>query len=406
MSNILFLLDYYYPDASVNGICCGNIITELKLRKENIFVGAYRQTDAPLYEYVDGVAVYKTWSSEQYANPIDKRTKLKHYVRWVMPGIKNHAVENRLITDNICEITRKIIVENSIDTLICVNNPKETLIAGKRLKSEFASLRVYAYMLDPILGGFGPRYLPQKFCNFRNHIWESNILSAYDNVILMEASRCVHEAYNNSDAWYEKAVYLDVPLLLKQKNTDISLHGSRDNKIKVTYCGLLDVPMRNLERFLRLISAQGDSNIIYTFAGKTNQPELFSKCSDNVNYLGPVSHERVQELLEEADIFLNLGVRVPSAISGKIFEYMAYGKPIISTYSIDDEACIPYLREYPLSLLVDERDNNLEDQVKILNKFMEENKNKRIDNNSVKKIFYKNTPEVFVNTLFELGGNE
>lgn len=99
---------------------------------------------------------------------------------------------------------------------------------------------------------------------------------------------------------------------------------------------------------------------------------------------------------------LNIGVNTPSAISGKIFEHMYYGKPIISTYSIDNEACIPYLAKYPLSYMIDEIITDLESQAKKLNLFIEEYKNKRISAENIINEFYLNTLNAFINIIEEL----
>ena len=54
-------------------------------------------------------------------------------------------------------------------------------------------------------------------------------------------------------------------------------------------------------------------------------------------------------------ILFNIGVRESTAISGKIFDYMGYCKPIITTSFIDNEGTIPYIMNYPQGLVIDER---------------------------------------------------
>jgi hypothetical protein len=81
---------------------------------------------------------------------------------------------------------------------------------------------------------------------------------------------------------------------------------------------------------------------------------------------------------------------------------MLYRKPIISTYSINNEACIPYLQKYPLSLLLDELNIDLESQIITLNNFIYKNINKRVDIDIIEKNFVLNKPDTFVRTIMKL----
>lgn len=407
MQNILILLDYYLQNLSVNGICCEKIANELINRGLNVVIGTFGKGEAQPPEGERAPKVCRTWEGYRPTTNMRWPKKLKGYIRWMLPG-EYPASQDKKITKSVVEAAKKIIADNDIDTVICVHIPAETLIAGVLIKKEFPRLKVYAYMLDPLFGGFVPRFLPRWYTNLRNRVWENNILSHYDRAILMEASRRCHDKYNKRDVWYKKAVYLDVPLLSfpeERKTVQGQQDFGENRTIEIAYCGSLEYPRRNVAYFLRLIKEQNNQNIRYTFAGATNHPELFADCADNVRYLGRVSHDRVCELLNGADILLNLGVKVPSAISGKIFEYMSCGKPIISTCSIDDEACIPYLKKYPLSLLLDERESDLRAQSNVLNQFIEGHKNKRVDIHTVEEMFYQSTPKAFVDLLCKDGGN-
>lgn len=169
----------------------------------------------------------------------------------------------------------------------------------------------------------------------------------------------------------------------------------------ITFCGLLNDPYRHVRHFVEI--AKRCKQYRFVFAGSSNIEtelnEIQNEEDSNIVYLGQIQHSEVEKLLSKSDVLLNLGVTVPSAISGKIFEYMSYGKPIVSTYSIDDEACIPYLSKYQLGLLIDERTGNVEQQAEQLCNFVEKTKERRVDFSTVEKIFYNNTPQAFVDYL-------
>ncbi|THV31984.1 glycosyltransferase [Glycomyces paridis] len=67
----------------------------------------------------------------------------------------------------------------------------------------------------------------------------------------------------------------------------------------------------------------------------------------DVRYRGPVSKTAVGEAYAEADVLVFLAGGSKYVTSGKIFEYMAVGKPIVSVHE-PGSAAEPMLRDYPL----------------------------------------------------------
>lgn len=398
MKNILFLVDYYVEDASANGICCKNVAQEMLSQGYNVFVCSYRANNAPTVEVMDGISIYKTWSMPDKIKHKSIKEKLFFYIKWLLPFYKYPVTEIPERTEVIYNTAKSIILERNIDTIICVHLPIETLIAGKKLKSEFPNVKFCGYMLDSLSGGFKPRFFPEAYSTMRKLKWESVLLQDMDKVILMESSKKHHSQFKNKSPWLVKAEYLNVPLLTKNLSAQDTEQVNGKGIITVAFCGLLWEPNRNIRYLLSIIKKQKRDDVQYIFAGKTNCEQLFNGIS-NVHYLGVLSHEEVKDVLFKADILLNMGVTVKSAISGKIFEYMSYGKPIISTYSIDDEACIPYLKKYPLHLLLDERNIDLQFQVEKLNLFISKVYNQRISIEYVQQIFYSSTPKAMIEQI-------
>ena len=85
------------------------------------------------------------------------------------------------------------------------------------------------------------------------------------------------------------------------------------------------------------------------------------------------------------------GLRIGSATAKGLG--LALGKPIISTYSVNDEACMPYLEKYPLALMIDERDPDLKKQASRIRDFVYETLGRRVDAEYVKETFKNNLPE-------------
>ena len=380
--------------ATANGICCENIASALIDNGYNVNIVAYAYNEKT-YENIRGVNVYYAKCPCRALSGI--AYKLYFYAKWMFKFSKYPITEIKKRTDAIFELSSRVVEEKNIDTVICVHLPIETLIAGVKLKEKYPNLNCISYMLDSLSGGFTPGLLPERFCRLRKIKWENNLLSRFDCAVLMEASRPHHEAKCKRLLWYKNAIYLDIPLL---KVNDTDSHKKAKDKATVAFCGLLDFPARNVPLLLNVIEVQENSDIEYVLVGSSNiSDKLKNNSPANVRYMGFLPHKSIADILLEADIFLNLGVTVPSAISGKIFEYMSYGKPIISTYSIDNEACLPYLKKYPCALLIDEREKDIKNQAKKLEEFIIKNKDTRVNVNKIEEIFYNNTPKAFVRAL-------
>ena len=400
--NIMFLVDRYNPYPSANGICCENIIEAFLENHCNVWIGSYKLPNDKLNKH-NNCNLFSIGNITEIDNKTSFFVKLFHYCRWIFPFRKYPATLNYKKANAIIKKCRKIIAEESINYVICFHFPVEVLYAGYKLKSFFPKLIFISYIIDPIYGGFVPNHLSVDYCNKKNIRWENLFFERYDLNILMKSNFRLHDSTIINDRILKKTIALDVPYL---KNNNKILQNKRENHTPVVFfCGLLEYPRRNVKFILDL--AKKMINVKFVFAGRTNYKELMnSKPYDNIEYLGEISHTQVLKHLDESDFFLNLGVKSKSAVSGKIFEYMSYGKPIISTYSFDEEPCINYLKQYPLSYLIDENDTNLDRQVKDLSSFINNKKNCLVNFDSVKKQFIENLPEsfyYFVDNFFEGG---
>lgn len=80
--------------------------------------------------------------------------------------------------------------------------------------------------------------------------------------------------------------------------------------------------------------------------GLTNEAEAASE-SSGIRYRGPVPKTEVASVYQEADVLVLLAGGGRYVTSGKVFEYMATGRPIVSVHAPDSAAC-EVLRGYPL----------------------------------------------------------
>jgi hypothetical protein len=281
------------------------------------------------------------------------------------------------------------------DMVITEYHGYETLYAGYRLKKKYKDIIFIPIFWDSFSGGMPSKYFPVKIAMKLKLKQENKICSVADKIIFMESSKNHHTNYNITKKWYKNVKYLSIPYLFNK----IEISNKQKGKtVTITYAGLVNYPLRNIPYALLLAKELLDE-VEFVFIGMSNCQQMFSESLPNVRYHSFVSHEKLCEYLIESDVFLNMGVKTPCAISGKIFEYMSYGKPIISTYSIDNEASIPYLKKYPLSLLLDERESDIKLQANQILEFIENTKNKKVDFNELESIFYNNTPQAYVDVI-------
>lgn len=401
--NILFITGRYGKNAAANGICIKNLIDELS-NSNNIFCLCY----------------------EDFVQKDDKNCKIiavkkgfLHYLQYkYKKNKKNLSIVNNLIkiknlfflptwpwTDPIYTIKaykkcKKICFEKNIDIIVAAHMPLSSLIIASYIKKKKPNIKYVAYFLDSLSGGRPLSIMPLKWNLKKKLKWERKLLENADKIIFMEASRKHQEKYNKDMDFYKKVTYLDIPLL-KEPQVKCKNNYFDNDKINISFCGTANYPLRNLPFLLNVIKQIDNKNIVFHFFGNSNYEGLFNCKLENVKYHSFVSHEEIDNILNSSDFLLNLGTTTLSTISGKIFEYMSYGKPIISTYSIEEESCIPYLIKYKNSVLINENNENISEEAKKIEEFIKENIEKKIEYKDVKRDFYKNTPEAFAKEILK-----
>ena len=399
MKNILFIFDYYFPNAMANGICISKLIDDFNKKGLNVSILHFDDKyDHKIYDYSKNCKQYIITDDSK------NRSSINIYLRWMFSRREYAMLRNRLV-DKLFEKASEIIVQDNIDTVICAYYPAEALVAGNLLKDKFPNVNFVAYMLDSLSGGFLPRFLPKFFCRYRKLKWERYLFEKFDKIVLMESSRKHHEKYSTKDSWYKnKAVYLDVPAFI---DIDQDNHKKKEESknIVISYAGIIQDNVRTPYSFLKVISEIKDPKIDIYFAGDNKCAELdkYLNFGENITFtqLGFRPYEEVWKLFENSDILLNLGGYNANLVPSKVFEYMSLGKPIISTYRLDDDSSIPYLKKYPMCFFIDEREDNYDETAVKLRSFLIENKNKTIDYESVSKLFYKNKPTAFYDLLVD-----
>ena len=111
----------------------------------------------------------------------------------------------------------------------------------------------------------------------------------------------------------------------------------------------------------------------------------------NVIFHGFVKRDKVLAKEYEADILLSMGNPDTDFIPSKIFEYLATGRKILHLYDYDHDSALPYYSIYPNSCCINVKDDMSDNREKV-EKFIKSDV-KNIDFDSLKQMYYMNTPE-------------
>ena len=411
----LYILGAYKPKASANGLCSENIIKQLSKEGHSVTVISNLLRGTPQYSREpDGTEIYRVKQriflrlkdfgemshgkiigklALKFAFVLNKLQLLCTSASW--PIISSATVRRFKKTAlRLCD-------EKEFDAVISVYTPIESLLAGWEVKKKHPNIIFYPCFLDSLAFGFGPKCFSNEKTLARGLAIEKKVFSFADKIILMRSSEEKQREYNSE--FLNKFCFLDIPMLKRPSISQPEM--SRDsNKIKLLFVGSIVSSVREPSTLISALAKIDNKKLYCEFIGNIDCPQKFDELKktyeDRLIFTPFVPHEQLSQKLNEADILLNIGNLVSTMVPSKIFEYMSYGKPIISTYEIDDEPSAKYLQNYPYALLLNGKDS-AEINSKRIEKFITEALGKHLDFDELKDKFILNTPEAFVRAVTE-----
>lgn len=415
--NILFMAGMYYPRSSANGVCSKNVVDELIRQGYNVTCIVNSDSTRKNEEYIDGAHIYRVKPRLSYRlqewchyNSHSKLRKVVETFAWIVNKIQLLIMSpfwpyiSPLCTLRFYKKAKRLCRETEFSFLISVYTPMDTLYAGYLIKKKYPSISFVPYYLDALAGGWGPKMWSKKKIDRRTRLVETKINEVSNLVISMKSSEIYHQFAPLTDENSFRRIFLDVPTFIIEKREIVeNIKMSHCDSINVLFIGSIRFPHRDPRPLLKhfAILCQ-NNNIELNFIGTHNCPEIFSeyekKSDGKIKHLGQFSHDDAMEKLKRADFLVNIGSTNPNTITCKIFEYMQFHKPIISTFTIENEPSIPYLKKYGCYFLLDERPNKNFDVInnQLLSYILSKPK---VEDKNYSKIFYLNTPTAFVDTI-------
>lgn len=387
---------------SANGICAQSVMKECVSRGHSVYCLTNLENHGNLdntihYYYVKPRLVYKLLNDgnrlkKTIGTVLNKLKLILAYPTW--PLISPSYAQR------IYRTAKAICQENNIDMIIPIYTQIDTLIAANRIKKEMPDIQYVPYFLDSLSGGYGPKLFSREWTIRRGIKWEKRLLPTADKIVMMESSRSHYEKYCTEESYFSKIIFSDLPLISQPKEL-ASLKQTTDI-IELLYIGSIPLHIRNPEPFLKVFCKTKSNHYRLHIIGTSTCSDMLSEYAERDSRIiicGPITHDEAIKRVENADILINFGNNIKEMTPSKIFEYMSYGKPIISTMPISNEPSASYLQYYPLSFLLEYKNLNYGVEAAKLEKWIDNHVNKRVDLCLLETLFPKNTPAHFCDTV-------
>lgn len=297
---------------------------------------------------------------------------------------------------------KKLIEKNHYDIIIAEHHGYTTLMTGYAMKKKYSQIKFYPLLWDPILGQSRPTYLPKGYvdkCVLRT---ENEINTTADNIFSIQAAKGIYAC--NEDSSNGRRIYIDIPGIIPTDPEVPTPYLSliREGYINIVYSGILSNRSRNPEYIINTLnktSCSSKLNLIFFYKGlPDSETDRFKEeFKGNITFHDYIPIEDLHTLYIHSDFLLNISHVNANMTPSKIFEYMSYGKPIISTYITDGDAAKSYLDLYPEALIIDQK-QNITQNVDKLEKFILSSHG-HVDFETVKTLYLLNTPEAFVSVV-------
>lgn len=420
MKRVLFITQSYPSARSANVLCDDMIIQRLLATREvEIHCLCMRYHDQPLEEVIDGICVHRfrvgsyfEFKDGALGRPGSVSDRfIRMFDRLVLRlnqilTIPIYPCFYPLRTQKFIQQAERLQERYRFDVIACEHYGYETMMAGFNLKKNHPEVRYLQFFWDALSGGTKPGYLTKRFVDNRRERLESEILSVADRSVAMTSHRdhLVDKMYAQSAEKDGRLCFFGIPYLQCIRADSSARCPLRfdSSKTNIVFAG--NLWGRNIEYVASLINEVKGLDVvlwIVTSSDTAGLEQILPGVGERIKLVSYMEHSELLSVLANADALLNMGVRNPNAISGKIFEYMGCCKPVISTYSIDNEACLPILKRYPLALLLDERERDVALSASRLKHFLIDSVGKEIDYQDVENMFSDCTPEAYCE-LFDL----
>lgn len=411
---LLFMLGMYHPQYSANGVSCKKVVDECIREGFDVSCIINDYAGEKKEDVIDGAKVYRIkhrlydrvnqWCSRNtdkaYVGLVRKTALIVNKLKFIVMAT-TWPIVSPLYTYRFYKKAKKLVEQEHFDAVISIYTPVDALLGAYFIKKKFPQIKYIPYFLDSMSGGYGPKQFSKERTIKRGLRIESRVFEQADKIVLMKSSEEHHLKYNSR--FIDKFIFLDIPMLGEPE--PINVQSNEDTTVKLLFVGSLSSNVRNPETLIKALEKIKDDNISCEFVGNISCKDKFNKLKklygERLTLTDFINHDDLLEKIAQADVLLNVGNLIPTMVPSKIFEYMSYGKPIISTFDIEAEPSKKYLDKYPLALLLSKNDTDDVNAQKI-QEFIKDTAKERVVFDEVEKVFRLNTPKAFIDNVLRI----
>lgn len=421
---LLFIIQWYPSKDSANGYCDENIIEELKKTDlYEIHCLTYRNNKQKLLERSNGIVVHRynkgifwdlfVWAKENRGKQLG-RVVLRLQRIWLRVKevlyFFNYPCYEPFYAFLAAHAANRLHKKERFDIVISEHHGFDTLYAGHFLKKKHDSVKFIPILWDPFSGRNIAHYMPEQLGIYLNERKEKKLLSNADYIISMKSSEGYHRTNSTQKSYYDRMVFLDIPKLVPVTDLQTTTEYVKSGMINILYCGIMDKYHRNPSYILKLFeSSKYSSKINLIFFSRGDAVELIkmekNNFAGNLDVYDYIDKAKLNTVINSVDVLINIGNNIPTMVPSKIFEYISHCKPIISTYKIDNDSSVPYLKKYEAALCLDER-VDVTENVEKFDEFVDNIPNYNIEFSNLCKTYSLNTPACYAELLHKIAFNE
>lgn len=416
--NILFILGMYHPQYSANGVSCKKVIDECIREGYSVSCVVNDYAGEKKEDVIDGANVYRIkhrlydrviqWcgrnTDKAYVGLVRKFAFVANKLKLIITS-PTWPIVSPLYSYRFYKKAKELVEKEEFDAIVSIYTPVDALLGGYFIKKKFPEIKYIQYFLDSLSGGYGPKQFSKERTIKRGLRIESKVFEEADKIVLMKSSEEHQMKYNSR--FCDKFIFLDIPMLSEPE--EIIEESNQDATVKLLFVGSLSANVRNPETLITALENIGNDNISCEFVGNITCKDKFNNLKklygDRLILTDFINHDDLLEKIAQADILINVGNLISTMVPSKIFEYMSYGKPIISTFDIENEPSKKYLEKYPLALLLSKNDCAGDNAQKI-QEFIKDTAKKRVVFEEVENVFRLNTPKAFIDNVLRNGLND
>ena len=330
---------------TTNAICVKNVSKELLKQGNDVYVCAYGDSSCPQesdnikFSYIRPSIARRLLNLAQYKYRKGFKAKLNSSIGRMLNQIRRslllpfYPIVSFIVPLRWLKEFNHLYSKTTVDTIVSVVAPDESLYAGYQIKKKYPGVNWIVYYIDAgtnVLKGTSFENI-KKQLHHKAIKWENKVLKSADKIIVMEG----HSEYYKIALSHENSLKLhvaDVPLLTIDDYSELKAEEHHEVEGWV-YTGNMNGrfydPQILCEVFIEYCKLHPAELHLYGPSDHSEYLDHMEKTYNNITWHGMKSHDEVLQAQRKANVLVYYKCETLDSVSGKLFEYLSHGKPII-----------------------------------------------------------------------------